>query len=97
MLRSVKRIVTDMMPRNRFAKHVSIVLGGTALAQILGVGGAPRPEEPESFASTILGLVCDRERAFQLGVNGQKAFADYYSWESELPNLLKFYDHILAD
>ena len=56
-----------------------------------------RPEEPETFASAILGLVCDRERAFQLGMNGQKAFAEYYSWESELPNLLKFYDQILAD
>jgi glycosyltransferase involved in cell wall biosynthesis len=55
-----------------------------------------RPEEPESFASAILRLVKDRDFAYQLGMNGQSSFANYYSWESELPKLLTFYDHILA-
>lgn len=55
-----------------------------------------RPEEPESFANAILKLAHDREHAYELGKSGQAAFTDYYSWESELPKLLDFYDHILA-
>jgi glycosyltransferase involved in cell wall biosynthesis len=55
-----------------------------------------RPEEPGSFAEAILKLVQDREHARQLGLNGQTAFKHYYSWESELPKLLTFYDRILA-
>jgi len=55
-----------------------------------------RPEEPERFAQAILTLARNREHAFQLGKNGQTAFTTYYSWESELPKLLDFYDHILA-
>ena len=54
-----------------------------------------RPEDPESFAAAILELAHNRERAFELGKNGQTAFHNYYSWESELPKLLDFYDHIL--
>lgn len=55
-----------------------------------------RPEEPESFANAIVQLVRDREYACQLGQNGQTAFKTYYSWESELPKLLTFYDRVLA-
>jgi glycosyltransferase involved in cell wall biosynthesis len=55
-----------------------------------------RPEEPESFAQAILTLAGNREYAFQMGKSGQTAFTKYYSWESELPKLLDFYDHILA-
>lgn len=61
-----------------------------------GCGILARPEEPESFAQAILALVQDRRRAYELGMNGQTAFADCYSWESELPKLLSFYDRILA-
>ncbi len=59
-------------------------------------GFLARPEEPESFANAILRLVGDREHAFQLGMNAQRAFTNYYSWESELAELLNFYDRILA-
>ena len=55
-----------------------------------------RPEEPESFSEAILRLVRDPEYAHRLGQNGQTAFKNYYSWESELPKLLTFYDRILA-
>ena len=55
-----------------------------------------RPEEPDSFARAILGLVQDQKYAFQLGLNGQNSFTNYYSWESELPTLLGFYDRLLT-
>jgi len=55
-----------------------------------------RPEQPEQFADAILALANDRQHAFQLGRNGQGAFTSDYSWESELPKLLDFYDRILS-
>jgi glycosyltransferase involved in cell wall biosynthesis len=55
-----------------------------------------KPEEPESFASAIIRLARDRDYAFQLGQNGQRAFRERYAWEGELPKLLDFYDRILA-
>jgi glycosyltransferase involved in cell wall biosynthesis len=54
-----------------------------------------RPEEPESFAAAILRLARDPGLAFQMGQNGQTAFKNNYSWETELPKLLDFYDRIL--
>jgi glycosyltransferase involved in cell wall biosynthesis len=54
-----------------------------------------QPENPQSFADGIVTLVRDREYAFTLGKNGQKAFLEKYSWESELPKLLAFYGQIL--
>jgi glycosyltransferase involved in cell wall biosynthesis len=56
-----------------------------------------RPEEPEAFAAAILRLAGDPQHALQLGQNGQTAFKNHYSWESELPKLLDFYDRILAN
>jgi glycosyltransferase involved in cell wall biosynthesis len=54
-----------------------------------------QPENPQSFADAIIALVNDREHAFNLGQNGQNAFREKYSWESELPQLLAFYNGIL--
>lgn len=56
-----------------------------------------RPEDPGSFAQAILRLAEDRNYAYALGQNGQNAFKNNYSWESELPKLLEFYDRILAN
>jgi glycosyltransferase involved in cell wall biosynthesis len=56
-----------------------------------------QPENPQSFADAIIRLARDREYAFTLGKNGQTAFKEKYSWESELPKLLAFYDQILAN
>lgn len=55
-----------------------------------------RPEDANTFADAIVRLVRDREYAFQLGQDGQKAFKEKYSWESELPKLLDFYDCMLS-
>src|SRR6202040_4101300 len=41
MLRSMKRLLASLMPHNQFAKNVSIIAGGTALAQAFGVACAP--------------------------------------------------------
>lgn len=54
-----------------------------------------QPENPKSFADAIIALVNDREHAFNLGQKGQNAFREKYSWESELPQLLAFYNGIL--
>jgi glycosyltransferase involved in cell wall biosynthesis len=55
-----------------------------------------QPETPQSFADAIIKLVRDREFACRLGKNGQDAFKEKHSWESELPKLLAFYDQILG-
>jgi len=34
--------------------------------------------------------------AQSLGANGQRAFRDRYSWESQMPLLLDLYDRILS-
>jgi glycosyltransferase involved in cell wall biosynthesis len=60
-------------------------------------GMLARPEDPGSFAEAILTLAEDRKHAFTLGQNGQNAFKSTYSWESELPKLLDFYDRVLAN
>lgn len=55
-----------------------------------------RPEDPASFAAAIRQLVEDPALARQLGSNGQRAFRDQFSWESQMPALIDFYDHVLA-
>lgn len=69
--------------------HETQLIGGNAC------GILAQPESPQSFVDAIIKLVGDREYAFTLGQNGQNAFKEKYSWESELPQLLAFYDGIL--
>ena len=56
-----------------------------------------RPENPQAFTNAIVKLTKEREYACELGKNGQTAFREKYSWESELPQLLAFYESILGD
>lgn len=70
--------------------------------QVEVVGGSDcgvlaRPEDPQSFVDAIVGLVDDPGRAQSLGANGQRAFRDRYSWESQMPLLLDLYDRILSE
>ena len=54
MLQSLKQFALKIAPRNRFARNVSIIAGGTALAQILGVISAPiltRIYRPSDFGA----------------------------------------------
>ena len=55
-----------------------------------------RPEDPDSFVKAIQSLVLNRKWAMKLGQNGQLAFKERYSWESQIPALLNFYEQILA-
>jgi glycosyltransferase involved in cell wall biosynthesis len=55
-----------------------------------------QPEDPESFVNAIGRLVSDRAAAEIMGKNGQKAFIEKYSWESQLPTLAQFYADIIA-
>ena len=71
--------------------HELQLIGGNAC------GILAQPESPQSFADAIIELVRNREYAFRLGLNGQNAFKERYSWESELPQLLAFYDGILQN
>jgi glycosyltransferase involved in cell wall biosynthesis len=69
--------------------------------QVEVVGGSDcgllaRPEDPESFVDAIVRLVDDPSYARDLGANGQRAFRERYSWESQMPRLLDLYDRILA-
>ncbi|HEY7417741.1 MAG TPA: glycosyltransferase, partial [Ktedonobacteraceae bacterium] len=71
--------------------HETQLIGGNAC------GILAQPESPQSFVDAIIKLVGDREYAFTLGQNGQNAFKEKYSWESELPQLLKLYDRVLEN
>jgi O-antigen/teichoic acid export membrane protein len=54
MLEYLKQLALKIVPRNRFARNVSIIAGGTALAQILGVISAPiltRLYHPSDFGA----------------------------------------------
>jgi glycosyltransferase involved in cell wall biosynthesis len=65
------------------------------------IGGAKagilaRPEEPETFVDALAQLIGDRSYAREVGLNGRRAFLEKYSWESQIPSLMNFYDAILA-
>ncbi len=69
--------------------------------QVEVVGGSDcgilaRPEDPDTFVNAIISLVDDPARAQAMGANGQRAFQERYSWESQMPQLLDLYDRILA-
>jgi glycosyltransferase involved in cell wall biosynthesis len=53
------------------------------------------PEDPGSFARAIVKLLDNQEMAMILGQNGQAAFKDRFSWESQMPALANFYRQIL--
>ena len=59
-------------------------------------GVLAQPENPASFADSIAKLINDRSYARSLGQNGQRAFREKYSWESQMPDLAKFYERILC-
>lgn len=50
-----------------------------------------QPEKVESFVDAIIRLIEDRDLAYRLGQNGQKAILEQYSWESQMPSLIEFY------
>ena len=54
LFRFRRKIVSRVLPRNRFARNASILVGGTALAQLLGVISAPiltRIYHPSDFGA----------------------------------------------
>jgi glycosyltransferase involved in cell wall biosynthesis len=55
-----------------------------------------KPEDPDTFAAAIVRLVDDRLLGLRLGKNGQRAFQERYSWESQMPKLLGYYETILT-
>jgi glycosyltransferase involved in cell wall biosynthesis len=54
-----------------------------------------KPEDPNSFVEAICQLAADRERARQLGVNGQRYFVERYSWESQADVIQDLYEHVM--
>jgi glycosyltransferase involved in cell wall biosynthesis len=54
-----------------------------------------RPEDAESFVEAVLQLAGDPALAIELGRAGQQAYIDYYSYESQLPGIVKFYVALL--
>jgi len=55
-----------------------------------------QPEDPQTFVDAIERLLADRAYACRLGQNGQRAFREKYSWESQMPALQRFYEQILG-
>jgi len=55
-----------------------------------------QPENPASFADSIDKLINDRSYARGLGQNGQRAFREKYSWETQIRDLANFYERILC-
>jgi glycosyltransferase involved in cell wall biosynthesis len=55
-----------------------------------------KPEDPNSFVDAICQLAADRERARQLGVNGQRYFIERYSWESQADVIQDLYEQVMC-
>ena len=60
-----------------------------------GAGLLAQPEYPDSFVDAICQLAADRNRARQLGLNGQRYFVDHYSWESQAETIQQFYCSVM--
>jgi glycosyltransferase involved in cell wall biosynthesis len=76
-------IVTSDLPQ-----AVTVVCGSNA-------GLLAQPEDPDSFVDAISLLAADRDRALRLGQNGQRAFVNRYSWESQAEIIQSFYERVL--
>lgn len=92
------------IPRKLFeymAMGLPLVLSDLPFLKLLieenNCGVLARPEDPETFATAILALLDNPERAKELGRLGQKAFESKFCWESQIPGLLEFYELIAAD
>ena len=55
-----------------------------------------QPEEPESFADAICELASNSDLRRRYGQVGRQGFLDHYTWESQVPRLLQFYDEIVS-
>jgi len=55
-----------------------------------------RPENPDEFVEAIRSLASDRQRAWQMGKAGNLAFQEHFSWEAQIPELVRFYGTILG-
>jgi glycosyltransferase involved in cell wall biosynthesis len=53
------------------------------------------PDDPSSFVNAIDKLLADREYSYNLGINGSNSFEGKYSWESQIPKLMLYYENIL--
>jgi glycosyltransferase involved in cell wall biosynthesis len=60
-----------------------------------GAGFTAKPEDPDSFVDHLVYLAQHRDLAQKIGKKGQDAFLDRYSWESQIPQLIGFYDEIV--
>ncbi len=54
-----------------------------------------RPEDAETFVDAVLRLAGDPALTAELGRAGQQAYIDHYSYESQLPGVMKFYAALL--
>ncbi len=54
-----------------------------------------RPEDVDTFVEAVLRLADDPALALQLGQAGQQAYIHHYSYESQLPAVLKYYAALL--
>lgn len=56
-----------------------------------------QPEDVDSFVEALLRLAGDPALACALGRSGQQAYIDHYSYESQLPSIVKFYEALLLE
>ncbi|MCW8933018.1 MAG: glycosyltransferase family 4 protein [Gammaproteobacteria bacterium] len=67
-----------------------------AVIEDTNAGILAKPEDVDSFVNSICKLVDDRELCQQFGQDGQKAFIEKYSWESQMPKLIDLYNLIVS-
>lgn len=53
------------------------------------------PEAPDTFVEAVLKLADDSVLLGEMGREGQRAYIDQYSYESQLPGILKYYAELL--
>lgn len=66
-----------------------------AILEEIGCGIVCDADSPDAFVRAIVELADNPQAAREIGIRGQQAFRERYSWESQMPGLLEFYENIL--
>jgi glycosyltransferase involved in cell wall biosynthesis len=52
------------------------------------------PNDPIGLSEVLIGLLSDKQKAYQMGLNAKKAFERRYTWKKRAKDLIKIYEDI---
>jgi glycosyltransferase involved in cell wall biosynthesis len=68
--------------------HIERIVAETACGELVEAGNA------QSLADAICRFIEDKEKSCQCAKRGWRAFREQYSWESEEPKLVRFFEKL---